>query len=281
MRLTTQNHDRDSADATYVYPVVSRRAQGVSVGINLNPNDACNWRCVYCQVPGLTMGKGPTIDLDQLEEELRLLLDDVVHGDFMTRVVPEGSRRINDIAFSGNGESTSSPNFCAAVKTVLAVRSEYEALRETKMVLITNGSLIHLGDARTGIAKLAAANGEVWFKVDSATDAGIEDINSSRLGQEHQERNLRLCAELAPTWLQTMMLRRSGLDPSEAERAAYLDLIERLVADKIPLQGVLLYGLARESHQPEAESLSALSQEWMDDFALEIRARGLEVRVSL
>ncbi|MBS0311602.1 MAG: radical SAM protein, partial [Proteobacteria bacterium] len=55
-QLTSTNHDRDSAGMTYVYPVVSRRAGGVSVGINLNPNNACNWACVYCQVPNLTRG---------------------------------------------------------------------------------------------------------------------------------------------------------------------------------------------------------------------------------
>jgi len=42
-QLTIHNHNRDSAGYAYVYPVVSRRAGGVSVGINLNPNNACNW----------------------------------------------------------------------------------------------------------------------------------------------------------------------------------------------------------------------------------------------
>ena len=56
MRLTSKVHDRDVAGLTYVYPVVSRRAGGVSVGINLSPNNACNWRCVYCQVPNLQRG---------------------------------------------------------------------------------------------------------------------------------------------------------------------------------------------------------------------------------
>ena len=58
-RLTVTDHSRDSAGMTYVYPVVSRRAGGVSVGINLNPNNACNWACVYCQVPDLARGTAP------------------------------------------------------------------------------------------------------------------------------------------------------------------------------------------------------------------------------
>ena len=75
-QLSVVNHDRDAAGLTYVYPVVSRRAGGVSVGINLNPNNACNWRCVYCQVPHLVRGAAPPIDEDQLEAELRVVWPD-------------------------------------------------------------------------------------------------------------------------------------------------------------------------------------------------------------
>ena len=94
---------------TYVYPVVSRRAGGVSDGVNLNPNHACNWACVYCQVPDLVRGSAPEIDLAQLEAELRALLGDILHGDFMQTRVPEGAQRLNVIALSVNGEPTSAP----------------------------------------------------------------------------------------------------------------------------------------------------------------------------
>ena len=59
---------------TYVYPVVSRRAGGVSIGINLNPNNACNWRCVYCQVPDLKRGAAPAIELKKFTASLRIQL---------------------------------------------------------------------------------------------------------------------------------------------------------------------------------------------------------------
>lgn len=41
-QLSVHDQSRDSAGLRYVYPVVSRRAGGVSVGINLNVNNACN-----------------------------------------------------------------------------------------------------------------------------------------------------------------------------------------------------------------------------------------------
>src|SRR5262245_10583857 len=108
MRLSTRDHDRDSAGLLYVYPVVSRRAGGVSVGINLNPNDACNWRCIYCQVPGLVAGAAPEIDLERLERELDEFLEGLLRGGWMEQHVPEGARVLKDVAFSGNGEPTTS-----------------------------------------------------------------------------------------------------------------------------------------------------------------------------
>ncbi|HSM97479.1 MAG TPA: radical SAM protein, partial [Gallionella sp.] len=128
--LSTANHDRDSAALRYVYPVVSRRAGGVSVGINLNTNNACNWRCIYCQVPDLTRGAAPAIDLSVLESELRDFLNELLHGDFMQSRVPEGTRRINDIALSGNGEPTSSAEFVRVIALIARVRREV-ALPET------------------------------------------------------------------------------------------------------------------------------------------------------
>jgi hypothetical protein len=88
--LKTEDHSRDSAGMRHVYPVISRRAGGVSVGINLNPNNACNWRCIYCQVPDLTRGGPPPLDLALLERELDGFLRAAVAGDFMATRVPAG-----------------------------------------------------------------------------------------------------------------------------------------------------------------------------------------------
>src|SRR4030065_2010263 len=92
-QLTVTDHDRDAAHRTYVYPVVSRRAGGVSIGINLNPNNACNWRCIYCQVPDLKRGSAPRIDLNKLEIELRSFLHELVDGDFMQKHLPPEDRK--------------------------------------------------------------------------------------------------------------------------------------------------------------------------------------------
>src|SRR4051812_7443307 len=116
--LTVNNHNRTFGGMKYIYPVVSRRAGGVSIGVNLNVNNACNWHCIYCQVPHLTRGSPPPVDLALLEQELRELLNAVLHGDFMERNVSIEDRQLKDIAFSGNGEPTASKDFPQALQIV-------------------------------------------------------------------------------------------------------------------------------------------------------------------
>ncbi len=278
--LTPRNHDRDSAGMTYVYPVVSRRAGGVSVGINLNPNNACNWACIYCQVPELQRGTAPDIDLARLETELRTMLADILHGDFMQTRVPEGARRLNDIALSGNGEPTSARSFPQVIELIGRVMADLDLVDRIKLVLITNGSLADRPRVQDGLGKMAALNGEVWFKFDSATAAGMRAINQTRIAPEKQLERLAAAARLCPTWLQTCMFALDGVPPSEAEQAAYLDAVTRIHRGQIPVQGVLLYGLARPSMQPQAGRLSALPTAWLEAFAGKIRAAGLPVKVS-
>lgn len=278
--LTPLNHDRDSAGMTYVYPVVSRRAGGVSVGVNLNPNNACNWACTYCQVPDLQRGAAPPIDLARLEAELRAMLDDILCGDFMQSRVPKDVQRLNDIALSGNGEPTSARVFPQVVEAIGRVMADFDLIGKIKLVLITNGSLIDRLGVQDGLKKMAALNGEVWFKFDSATAEGMRAINQTRISPGRQFERLAVSAQLCPTWLQTCVFAKDGAPPSTAETAAYLAAIERILSQCLPVQGVLLYGLARPSMQPQASRLSALPVKWLERFAGQIRACGLPVRVA-
>jgi wyosine [tRNA(Phe)-imidazoG37] synthetase (radical SAM superfamily) len=279
-RLTVSEHDRDAAGLTYIYPVVSRRAGGVSIGINLNLNDACNWRCIYCQVPGLTRGSPPPVDVSLLERELRQFLEDVLRGDFMERRVPPESRRLNDIAFSGNGEPTSAREFAVVVETVGRVMADFGLIGKIKLVLITNGSLVDQARVRAGIESMASLGGEVWFKLDRATEAGIRAVNSTRTNMEKVLRNLRAAAESCPTWLQTCVFALDGKPPSEHEVSAYVHCLQRLRREGVALNGVLLYGVARPSHQPEATRISDVPSAWLMDFAERIRAVGISVTVT-
>jgi len=276
--LSIDDHRRDSAGLLYVYPVVSRRAGGVSIGINLNPNNACNWACLYCQVENLTRGGPPPIDLDRLETELAGFLEDVIDGDFMQRQVPPEARHLMDVAFSGNGEPTSAAEFAEAVARVGDVLKRFGLLGNLPVRLITNGSLMHRPDVQLGIQRLAEFDGEVWFKVDRAIAAEMAEINGVPGVPEKTAKNLEICAGLARTWVQTCWFALDGVMPSAESRMAYCDFL-RPLAKK--LAGVHLYGLARPSLRPAAPRLSALSTVELTAFGKQIeKETGIRVSVS-
>ena len=278
--LSTTDHDRASAAMDYVYPVVSRRAGGVSVGINLNPNNACNWRCIYCQVPDLIRGSAPVIDMAVLEDELRGFLSDLLQGDFMLSRVPEEARRINDIALSGNGEPTSAAEFTRVIELIARVRRDVALTESVKTVLITNGSLLYREPVQQGLRDMAKLNGEVWFKLDRASSAGIQLVNDTRTSMNKVRDNLVAAITCCPTWLQTCWFALDGEPPSRQDEDDYLEFVSALLRDGHKPQGVLLYSLARPSLQPEAPRLSALSEEYLQTFAERIGKTGLTVRVS-
>lgn len=264
----------------YVYPVVSRRSRGVSLGINLNPNNACNWRCIYCQVPELRRGKAPALDLGLLEQELRTMLDDVVHGDFMQRYVPEGARVLTDVAFSGNGEPTSSPDFRASIDLVAAVLRDFGLLPGTPLVVISNGSLVQRKEVQAALRRLGELGGTLWFKLDSATAGTARLIHDTPFDPAQHVARLQRAARLCPTWLQTCLFELDGAPPSEMEQQAYVELIQKLVRTHAGVRGVHLYTVARPSRQPEALRITALAETWLQRFAERIEEAGLLVRVS-
>ena len=278
--LSTANHDRDSAALRYVYPVISRRAGGVSVGINLNTNNACNWRCIYCQVPGLTRGTAPKTDLPVLETELRDFLNELLHGDFMQSRVPKGSRRINDIALSGNGEPTSSNEFRDAITLIASVRSETALPETVKTILISNGSLLYRDEVRQGLRDMAKLNGEVWFKLDRASETAMRLVNDTQISMNKVRDNLVASIACCPTWLQTCWFALDGEPPSRRDEDDYLEFVSSLLRDGHKPQGVLLYSLARPSLQPEAPRLSALSEKQLQPFSDRIAKLGIAAKIS-
>jgi len=279
-KLDTQHHDRDVMGMRYVYPVISRRAGGVSVGINLNPNNACNWHCAYCQVPNLTRGSAPDIDLQLLKDELTAMLASICHGDFMQKHVPKHARKLCDVAISGNGEPTSCQHFDAVVQVIVDVLKDVDLAGKVPLRLISNGSYAHKKHVQQGLRSMAANNGEAWVKVDAVTKQGIARINGVNASPELLMERVRAVASLCPTWIQTCMLAWDGHPPSEDDVQAYLTFLQ---AQKHVqgLHGVLLYGLAREAMQVDSIHVSALDEGWMVNLKKRIENLGFSVQLSL
>lgn len=284
-QLTVKDHNRDVIGFKYIYPVISRRSGGLSIGINFNTNNACNWACAYCQVPDLSIGAAPELDLNLLAKELSEFLQDVLQGDFYERFEIDPDKRvIKDIALSGNGEPTSVKNFHSAIQTIIEVVEQANISELFSMVLITNGSLIHKSDVQKGLQLFDQYKGQVWFKVDSATEKGRELINQTAMKNRQQQDNLILSAQLCATWVQTCILNYTGHESdsllAEGEQAAYLALLQNTM-QVTRLKGVMLYSLARPSLQAAAKYISSAKESELEKFAAKIRDLGLETRVSV
>lgn len=278
--LSVADHDRGFAGLKYVYPVVSRRAGGVSIGVNLNPNNACNWRCIYCQVPDLGHGGAPAVDFAQLELELRQMLDAVCHGTYLQNYAPPEARSLKDIAISGNGEPTSCPDFARVIDCIGRLREEYGIADITGFVLITNGSLAAKPEVQRGLQCLARHGGEVWFKLDRGTDAGLRDTNRASTSVDRQLERLKKTARVCRTFVQSCWFTNAGREPTNADVDAYVSTLNRALQLGISLAGVQLYTLARKPQLPEGEELGAVSGKWLNGLAGRLKELGLQVRVS-
>ncbi len=264
----------------FVYPVVSRRAGGVSVGINLNPNHACNWQCVYCQVEGLQRGSAPVIDVVQLEDEFRCMLSQICEGDFMQERVPEDCRRLCDVAISGNGEPTSCRDFSQVVEVLLRVMDDFSLRDVLPLRLITNGSYVHKSHVQAGLRLMAQHHGEVWAKVDAGSTEAIARINAVQLKPERLAQQVVTVASLCPTWVQTCMFAWHGNAPSQQDVEDYVQLL-KTIEQQQKLEGVLLYGVARPAMQEASQHVSALPEAVMLTIQQQIEAAGLSVSLSM
>lgn len=280
-KLSVNNHRADVIGLQYIYPVLSRRAGGLSIGINFNTNNTCNWRCVYCQVPDLTIGAAPNIDFDVLAHELRTFLTDVLHGDFYDRFEVDADKRvIKDIAIAGNGEPTTLKEFAQAVGLIGQIATDMGVFPDSDYVLITNGSLVHLPRVQEGLRVLNDYHGQVWFKFDSATEEGRKLVNNSNQNCQAAVQNLLTASELCQTKLQTCLFDFAGRGLPDTEKQAYLQVLQD-IRNHCKLRRVMLYTIARPSAQPEAAQLAKLPEATLQAFAEDIRRLGFEVSVSV
>ncbi len=279
MVLNFKDHSRTAyIGFKYIYPVVSRRAEGVSLGINLNPNNACNWRCVYCQVDNLIRGKPDDIELERLEYELDHMLNLIINGDYIRLNAPPNLARFNDICLSGNGESTLSKQFYQVIEIVEKLRFKYKLGNEVKSILITNGSEIDRVDIQNSLIKLQQLNGEIWFKLDRATPSGINQVNQVNLDVNSIAKRLLSACQIITTYIQTCMFRIEGLDPSQDELNAYVEFVTQF---RSQIKGVLLYSTIRNPALQEGHNVSSVSLEFLANLAAKLQSNNIKVKYYL
>lgn len=241
--LHAEDHDRNIFDSKYVYPVVSRRAGGLSLGVNLNTNNACNWQCIYCEIPNLTRGGPEPIQVELLKDELNFWIDQIINSNFLKENTPPGTT-FADVALSGNGEPTAAPEFLEVLEIIIASLKEHKLIDKIPVRLITNGSFISKKKECLNIFN--RYHGEVWFKIDAADEGSIKLINQVNLDPNSMINNLKKCAEACQTVIQTCLLKINHQVPTNDFLKNYSKLIKPY--EKL-IKKIDLYSLARPSLQ--------------------------------
>ena len=279
----TRDHRRQWRQCVYVYPVVSRRARGLSIGVNLNLNKACTFDCAYCQINRRARRKGLSrrafrrmpVDLDVLRAELRLALSEAAAGRLWKETryasAPAELRRINDIAFSGDGEPTCLPTFDKAV-AVAAAEKKRAGLTDVKIVVITNATHLTRAPFQRALPILLANNGEVWAKLDAGTEAMFQRINRprSRVTLDDICRNITAVARQMPIVIQSLFCRFNGQPPAKAELAAYCDRVQAILDAGGSIKQLQVHTIARS---PAESSVTFLPDKALQAIATAIARR--------
>lgn len=260
----------------FVYCVISQRAGGLSVGINVNPDKRCNFDCVYCEVDRTCKGGPARVPVAEMLVELEKLLTAVHEG----RVEEPGSvlgglLSFKEVALSGDGEPTLSPNFREITEAVAGLRARH-IFPAFKIVLITNGTGLHLPQVREGLAVLNQAD-EIWVKLDAGTQAGLERVNRTEILLEDVLKNIRELGLQRQIVIQSLFPLVGGVEPAPGEIAAYVDCLLELKQAGTRISLVQVYS----AHRPAMNSACAhLPLRSLSQIARTIRGRtGLNAEV--
>ncbi len=272
-RALFREHSRLFEENRYVYPVLSRRSCGLSVGINLNPDKICNFDCIYCQVDRTVGAEVTFVDHAALLAELEHMLDSIESGAIYEhaqfRDTPEHLRRLNDIAFSGDGEPTTYAGFEEIVSSC-AETKQRRGLRDVKLVLITNATMLHRTKVRRALETLDANQGEVWAKLEAGTEAYYRLVERTSVPLAQVLRNITDAACIRPLVIQALFMRIRGAPPPIDEQQAFCDRLNEIAAAGGRIKLVQVYTVAR---RPAVDFVGPLTDSEVDDLVSLVRAR--------
>lgn len=230
---------REFLNQRYVYWVISQRAGGMSIGINMNPNQLCNFDCLYCEVDRskkhrLSGHVNLEVMFDELQKTLRLVNTGALR-ELGCQDAPPELLALKEVALSGDGEPTLCPNFSGVVDVVVNLR-ELEIFPHFKIVLITNSSGLHTHEVRSGLARLLPRD-EVWAKLDAGTQEYMDLVNQSEVDLEFILSNILDLAKRRPVIIQSLFAEVNGSPPPQDEIEQYASRLLHLrqAGAEIPL----------------------------------------------
>jgi wyosine [tRNA(Phe)-imidazoG37] synthetase (radical SAM superfamily) len=277
--LTFRDHSRSFEANRYVYAVLSRRARGISVGVNLNPDKICNFDCLYCQVDRRTPPETRRVDEERLFAELREMLTVLKEGgpEALPRLagVPGPLRRVVDVAFSGDGEPTSYPRFLEVVEGADRLLEEI-GLGDVRLTLLTNATLLDRPRVKEALTVLDRRGGEVWAKLDAGTEEYYHRVCVTSVPFEKVLANIRDAGRERPIVIQSLFMTLGGEPPAPAEIEAYAARLRELADQGCRLDRVQVYTVARRPADP---GVGPLDGDRIDEIARVVRERCPGLRV--
>ena len=262
------NHSRSFKENRYVYPVLSRRSKGISVGINLNPDKVCNFNCIYCQVDRNGSAPGISVDISQICRELAETLEMIKTGEIFLippfDKVPPELRHISDIAISGDGEPTMFPGFYEVVKEVLKIKEEWEERGHFPLVLITNSTGLNRPKVQDAIDLIYKNNGEVWLKLDAGSEDFHKKVSGSDIPLKVIIQNIKSVAIRHPVVIQSCFFRIDNSPFPISEIEDYCLLLKEIVESGGKIRLIQIYTVARP---PREDYVSPLSQNELNFIA--------------
>jgi wyosine [tRNA(Phe)-imidazoG37] synthetase (radical SAM superfamily) len=247
---------RDFLGNRFVYVVISPRARGLSLGLNMNPDKFCNFDCVYCEVNRDVPSAELELDIGVMAVELEKTLFLIRSGGIRqlagySELSPE-LLRLRHVAFSGDGEPTLCVNFAEAVQSVVHVRAR--GFPFFKMVLITNGTWLDLSPVQEGL-RYFTRDDEIWIKLDAGTQAYMDRVNRSEVSLDKVMENARLIGRKRPIIIQSLFPLIAGQEPPPEEIDQYIQRLRELKDSGAMISLVQIYSATRPTVHSECGHL--------------------------
>ncbi len=265
---TASGYARNFLNNRFVYVVVSPRAHGLSLGINMNPDKRCNFDCVYCEVNRDAPPRDRHLDVPvmvhELEQTMQIALDGKLRELPAFQTLPPELLQMRLVALSGDGEPTLCANFCEAVQAIAHLRA-LGRFPFFKMVLLTNATGLDAATVQTGLRSLTPKD-EIWAKLDGGSAEYIARINRPTVPLEKVLANILLIARERPIVIQSLFARVHGEEPSTEEINEYVARLRELKAKGASISLVQVLSAMRPTTHPECahlplKSLSRIAQE--------------------
>lgn len=258
---TAFGYPRDFRDNRFIYMVISPRARGLSLGVNMNPDKWCNFDCPYCEVNRQEPSRTLELDVEQMAEELRNALKFVLSGGVKEcpryQTIPADLLRLRHVTLSGDGEPTFCPKFKEAVNAVVHLRAT-AGYPFFKLVLVTNASGLHLPAVQKGLDLLTTED-EIWAKLDAGTQSYMNEVNRPGVSLEKILHNILFLARKRPVTIQGLFVQLNGKEPPEEEIVEYARRVKELKDQGARISLVQIYSATRPTTHSECSHLSLKS----------------------